>query len=155
LKRNLLEKISYGVIVAAMLVMCVLYFAQVIFRYVLELPLAWTGEVSVLAMLWLTFVGSAALVRSEGFVSVPLLKLRGKTKIAVSLVADIFAAVILSVLVYYSGFLAFTFREDILPATGFSRALVYLAICCGALLMLLCFVHKAWTSVRTLVSTEE
>jgi TRAP-type transport system small permease protein len=153
--RNLLEKISYGVIVAAMLVMSVLYFAQVIFRYVLELPLAWTGEVSVLAMLWLTFVGSAALVRSEGFVSVPLLKLKGKTKVVVSLVTDAFAAVILGTLIYYAAFLAFEFREDTLPATGFSRALVYLAIFCGASLMLLCFLQKAWSSIGKLASRGE
>lgn len=153
--RNLPEKIAYGVIVAAMLVMSVLYFAQVVFRYVLKLPLAWTGEVSVLAMLWLTFVGSAALVRSEGLVSVSLLTLKGKARVVVSIVADAFALVILGVLLYYSAFLAFEFREDTLPATGFSRALVYLSIFCGTALMLLCFLQKAWSSARKLASRGE
>ena len=153
--RNLPEKIAYGVIVAAMLVMSVLYFAQVVFRYVLKLPLAWTGEVSVLAMLWLTFVGSAALVRSEGFVSVSLLTLKGKARVVVSILADAFALVILGVLIYYSAFLAFEFREDALPATGFSRALVYLSIFCGTVLMLLCFLQKVWSSIRKLVSRGE
>ena len=83
------------------------------------------------------------------------MKLKGKTKVAVSIVADAFAAAILGTLIYYSAFLAFEFREDTLPATGFSRAVVYLAIFCGASLMLLCFVQKAWSSIRTLVSKGE
>lgn len=149
---RLLEKISYGLIVAAMLVMSVLYFVQVVFRYVLKLPLAWTGEVSVLAMLWLTFVGSAVLVRSEGFVSVPLLKLEGKAKTVASIFLDIFVTLILGLLTYYAAFLALQSSGDVLPATGLPRALVYLAILSGALIMLLCFAEKVLSSVRKLVA---
>ena len=75
---NVLGKISYGLIVITMVIMSVLYFLQVIFRYVAKLPLAWTGEVSVLGMLWLAFVGPAVLIKNEGFISVPLLKLKGR-----------------------------------------------------------------------------
>ena len=149
---RLLERISYGLIVVAMLVMSGLYFVQVIFRYVLELPLAWAGEASVLAMLWLTFVGSAVLVRREGFVSVPLLRLEGKAKTVASIVLDTFVALMLGLLTYYAAYLALQSSGEVLPATGLPRALVYLAILCGAVIMLLCFVEKIIFSVRKLAS---
>ncbi|HUF21698.1 MAG TPA: TRAP transporter small permease subunit [Burkholderiales bacterium] len=147
---RLLEKLSYGLIVVAMLVMSGLYFAQVIFRYLLERPLAWAGEVSVLAMLWLTFVGSAVLVRNEGFVSVALLRPEGRVKTLTSIVLDVIVVAILAVLIWYGAVLALDAREEVLPASGLSRGLVYLAIFSGALVMLLCFVEKIVLSIKKL-----
>ena len=152
---NLLQKISYGLIVVTMVIMSVIYFMQVIFRYVLKLPLAWTGEVSVLAMLWLAFVGPAVLVKSEGFISVPLLKPKGKAKRVVSIVLDSVVALILGLLTYYSLVLALKFKGNILPATGLPRTVVYLALFSGALIMLLCFVEKILSTIKKLVSVEE
>ena len=151
---NLLQKISYGLIVITMVIMSVLYFIQVIFRYVLKLPLAWTGEVSVLAMLWLAFVGPAVLVKSEGFISVPLLKLKGKAGRVVSIFLDIVVSVILGLLAYYSLLLALKFKGVVLPATSLPRAVVYLAIFSGALVMLLCFIEKILSSIKKFASGE-
>lgn len=152
---NLLQKISYSLIVVTMVIMSVIYFMQVIFRYVLKLPLAWTGEISVLAMLWLAFVGPAVLVKSEGFISVPLLKLKGKVRKVVSIFLDTVVSLILGLLTYYSWLLAAKFKGDILPATGLPRAVIYLALFFGALFMLLCFVDKIQSSIKKLVSREE
>ena len=152
---NLLQKFSYGLIVVTMATMSVIYFMQVIFRYVLKLPLAWTGEISVLAMLWLAFVGPAVLVKSEGFISVPLLKPKGKAKRVVSIVLDSIVALILGLLTYYSLVLALKFKGTILPATSLPRAVVYLALFSGTLIMLLCFVQKILSTIKKLVSGEE
>ena len=151
---NLLQKISYGLVVITMVIMSVLYFLQVIFRYVLKLPLAWIGEVSVLAMLWLAFVGPAVLIKSEGFISVPLLKLKGKAGRVVTIFLDIIVSVILGLLAYYSLILSVKFKGVILPATSLPRAVVYLAIFAGALVMLLCFIEKILSSVKRLASGE-
>ena len=151
---RLLEKFSYGLIVAAMLVMCGLYFAQVIFRYVLQIPLAWAGEVSVLAMTWLAFVGSAVLVRSGGFVSVSLFRLEGKTGTVASVVLDLAAAATLGVLIWHATFLAAGAWHEVLPASGLSRGYVYLAVLCGAIVMLLCFIEKIVSSVRKLAAAQ-
>jgi TRAP-type C4-dicarboxylate transport system permease small subunit len=152
---SFLQKISYGLIIITMILMSVIYFMQVIFRYVLKLPLAWTGEISVLAMLWLAFVGPTVLVKSNGFISVTLLKLKGRGKKVVSIVLDAVVLIILGLLTYYSLLLAIKFKGDILPATGLPRAVVYLALFFGALLMLLCFVEKTISSIKKLVSGEE
>jgi TRAP-type C4-dicarboxylate transport system permease small subunit len=152
---NLLQKISYGLIIITMILMSVIYMMQVIFRYVLKLPLAWTGEISVLAMLWLAFVGPTVLVKSNGFISVSLLRLKGRVKIVISILLDAVLSIILGLLTYYALFLAVKFKGDILPATGLPRAVVYLALFFGALLMLLCFVEKTVSSIKELGSGEE
>ena len=152
---NLLQKISYGLIIVTMIIMSVIYFMQVIFRYVLKIPLAWTGEISVLAMLWLAFVGPAVLVKSDGFISVPLLKPKGKAKEVVSIVLDAVVSLILGLLSYYSLVLALKFKGDILPATELPRAIVYLALFSGALVMLVCFVEKILSTIKRLVRGEE
>jgi len=151
---NLLQKISYGLIVITMAIMSVLYFMQVIFRYILKLPLAWTGEVSVLAMLWLAFVGPAVLVKNEGFISVPLLKLRGKAGKVIAISLDIVVSVILGLLAYYSLLLVLKFKGVVLPATGLSRAVVYSAVFAGALVMFLCFAEKIVSSIKRLAAGE-
>jgi TRAP-type transport system small permease protein len=151
---NLLQKISYGLIVITMAIMSVLYFMQVIFRYILKLPLAWTGEVSVLAMLWLAFVGPAVLVKNEGFISVSLLKLKGKAGKVIAIFLDIAVSVILGLLAYYSLLLALKFKGVVLPATGLPRAVVYSAVFAGALVMFLCFTEKIVSSIKRLAAGE-
>jgi TRAP-type C4-dicarboxylate transport system permease small subunit len=137
-----------------MVIMSVLYFLQVIFRYVAKLPLAWTGEVSVLGMLWLAFVGPAVLIKNEGFISVPLLKLKGRAGGVVAISLDIVVSVILGLLAYYSLILSVKFKGVILPATSLPRTVVYFAIFAGALVMLLCFVEKIVSSIKKLASGE-
>lgn len=42
----------------------------VIFRYLLQSPLLWANDAGTLALVWLTFVGSAALLKEGGHVAI-------------------------------------------------------------------------------------
>lgn len=42
----------------------------VIFRYVLESPLLWAGDAGALALVWLSFVGAAVLLKEGGHVAI-------------------------------------------------------------------------------------
>ena len=42
----------------------------VIFRYVLQSPLIWANDAGALALVWLTFVGAAALLKEGGHVAI-------------------------------------------------------------------------------------
>src|SRR5476651_2331400 len=46
-----------------MAVITILTLAQVIWRYVLELPLQWSEEIARYCFVWVTFLGAAALMR--------------------------------------------------------------------------------------------
>jgi TRAP-type C4-dicarboxylate transport system permease small subunit len=53
-------------IAAAMLaVMFLAFIAQIVFRYVLNLPTGWTTEITIMAWVWLVLWGAAFVVREE------------------------------------------------------------------------------------------
>lgn len=53
------------------MVICV--FTEVVFRYVLNAPLAWTEELARLSIIWLTFAGGAIVFRSRAHIRIDLL----------------------------------------------------------------------------------
>jgi TRAP-type C4-dicarboxylate transport system permease small subunit len=53
------------VLVLMMVVMFITFIAQVVFRYVINLPLKWTDEVSVLMWLWGIFWGASFVMRNH------------------------------------------------------------------------------------------
>lgn len=53
-------------VLAAMLVaMFVAFLLQIVFRYILNLPIGWTNELSVVLWIWLVLWGAAFVVREE------------------------------------------------------------------------------------------
>jgi len=55
-------------ILMSALILCV--FAQVIFRFVIEQPLAWTEELARFILFWLTFLGAAYAMSLKAHVSI-------------------------------------------------------------------------------------
>lgn len=56
-----------------MLCMGVIVFAMslgIVFRYVLQSPLIWANDASVLALVWITFIGAAVLLKEGGHVAI-------------------------------------------------------------------------------------
>lgn len=102
----------------------------VIFRYVFFSPLIWPGDVSTLALVWLTFIGAGHVyaegghVAATGIVRTLPLKLRRATALAVT-----FA--ILTVAVITGAFAYNTFliqREQFITTLGVSRGLYSLPV---------------------------
>jgi TRAP-type C4-dicarboxylate transport system permease small subunit len=54
-----------NVAAAILAVMFLAFIAQIIFRYVLNLPTGWTTEITIMAWLWLVLWGAAFVVREE------------------------------------------------------------------------------------------
>jgi len=67
--------------ILAVLVMIALIMLQVVFRYVLGSPLAWTEELNRLAMVWLSCVGSAIAMRERAHVQIDVLYERMSAKV--------------------------------------------------------------------------
>lgn len=60
-----LQRRAENLLVLMMLAMFVAFILQIVFRYFLNLPVAWTEEVCVLAWLWGILWGSAFVTRDE------------------------------------------------------------------------------------------
>lgn len=71
---NLVSLVPRIFLVALMVVLLVDMMLGVIFRYIVERPLAWTEEVGNLALVWLTFIGGAIGISRGSHFSIHLLE---------------------------------------------------------------------------------
>ncbi|MFZ5942612.1 MAG: TRAP transporter small permease [Bacillota bacterium] len=74
--KALSDKLFYFVKILTLIVITVMTvsaFLQVIFRYVFAYPLIWTEEVARFMFVWLTFLGSAAAIRTKNHIAMDLL----------------------------------------------------------------------------------
>lgn len=61
------------VLVIMLLLMTLVLFAQIVFRYFFEMPLVWSEEMALVLMLWITFLGAALLLESKEHISIDFL----------------------------------------------------------------------------------
>lgn len=54
-----------NVLATMLVVMFAAFLLQIIFRYLLDLPVGWTNEISVILWIWLVLFGAAFVVREE------------------------------------------------------------------------------------------
>lgn len=67
---NILNKILTGFIILLLLVMSGMVFTQVIFRFVLSKPIAWSEELSTYLFSFLAYFGAAVVLKADGHISV-------------------------------------------------------------------------------------
>lgn len=101
--QRLVDRFLDGCLAAAFVVMLVAIFLQVFFRYVLGTPLFGSEEIGLLALVWVTFLGSAIATRENTHIQIGFLVERLPPKAAtlsglVSDCATLAFAVILVVL---------------------------------------------------------
>ena len=54
-----------NVLAAMLAIMFVVFILQIVFRYILNLPIGWTHEISVMMWLWMVLFGTAFVVRDS------------------------------------------------------------------------------------------
>jgi TRAP-type transport system small permease protein len=118
------------IIILLMSGMTLVVFAQVVFRYALAWPLAWTEEVARFALIWVGFFGAAALIATREHIAVTILpdSLAPKPRAVMLLLADLVVLAVLAVML--AGGLDIVRNEWIqrAPATGLPMGYVYLAV---------------------------
>lgn len=119
-------------------VMAVVVFLQVIFRYLLHLPLFWTEEFARYCLVWASLLGAAvALKRGEHVaVTIFLENFPKKLALVLAMVARISVALILAVMVWGGIRLVIITSTQISPALRIPMAIPYLALPLGSLIML-------------------
>lgn len=95
------RNIEEVILVILLILMTVLLFIQVVFRFLLHLPLAWTEEISLYSMVWLCYFGASLAIRNRAHLRVEILMvfLTKRHSKVLDIIADvlflIFAVVIL------------------------------------------------------------
>ncbi|KJS86088.1 MAG: hypothetical protein JM58_07430 [Peptococcaceae bacterium BICA1-8] len=134
------DKLFYFVKILTLIVITVMTlsaFLQVIFRYVLEYPLIWTEEIARFMFVWLTFLGSAAAVRTKNHIAMDLLvnKFPKKMQKSVNLLALAIFLGFCVLLVKQGIFLTTINMGQTSDALGVPMGFPYLAIPIGSALM--------------------
>ena len=69
-----------NVLAAMLALMFAAFILQIVFRYLLNLPIGWTNEISVILWIWLVLWGAAFVVREEEEIRFDLDLCLGRTR---------------------------------------------------------------------------
>jgi len=138
--KSISDKLFYFVKILTLIVILVMTlsaFLQVLFRYVFEYPLIWTEEIARFMFVWLTFLGSAAAVKTKNHIAMDLFVNMFPKKIqkSVNLLALTIFLGFCVLLVKQGIFLTTTNMGQTSDALGIPMGYPYLAIPVGSALM--------------------
>lgn len=126
---------------------------EVVMRYFLNRPLVWVIEMSEYALLYITFLGTAWLLRREGHVTVDVLlvRLSPKSQAALGLFSSAIGIVISFVLVWYGSEVAWDhYQRGIFKPTvlQFPTAPILAIIPIGSIILVMQFIRRGYLFLR-------
>ncbi|MHC1761172.1 MAG: TRAP transporter small permease [Negativicutes bacterium] len=146
---DVLEKLCIIILTITLIGMIILIFAQVVARYLFNMPFSWTEELARHLMIWAAFVGSALAYRRNAHLGVDLLidvMSANWRRIVLIAVHTGIAAFALFLCVMGSQVVARTMVQSS-SALSIPMGLIYLAIPVGAALMLSFSFEKLYSMV--------
>lgn len=127
-----------------MVAIVIVLFVGVILRYLFNAPLFWSEEVTVLGMIWMTFLGGAILVRDDKNVCITIMcdlcSRRGAHGIRI--VAEILTLVMVGVMIWLSWQVTGRLSFSTTPALRISESWFGYALIAGFALMFFYQVQK-------------
>jgi TRAP-type C4-dicarboxylate transport system permease small subunit len=148
---DILLKVEKAVGAALLLLLTVTIFVQVVFRFLLDLPLAWSEELSRYSFVWLTMLVAPICIRLRANISTGT---RGSLPPRIALIIEIVGYVLVllfvAVLLVWGALLLDVVKMQRSPAIGIPMYWVYAAIPVGAALMAVEIVALLIATVRRL-----
>ena len=138
-------------IILLMAAMAVVVFLQVLFRYLFNVPLSWSEELSRFAFVWVSFLGAAFLVRGDQHLRVTAVESVAGTRIRAALRIVQYVGALLCTGMFLYGGIAILGNEwgQSSPATQLRMGYVYAVIPFAAALMLFWIVASAVREIRS------
>lgn len=135
---DFLNRICEVALIIFLAAMAVVVFLQVLFRYVLHLPLFWTEEFARYCLVWASLLGAAVALKRGEHIAVTFLLDTFPKKVArvLTIVAQVSVIFILTVMVWGGIKLVLVTSAQISPALRIPMAVPYLALPVGAVIML-------------------
>jgi TRAP-type C4-dicarboxylate transport system permease small subunit len=155
LKRVLgcVNTVTEYVVSVLLVIMVVVVFLQVIFRFVIHASLPWSEELSRYILVWLSFLGAAIGVRRGAHIGVEVIVsfLPKAMKRLAALFVDCASIVFFALMIFYGHRILAVVGRQLSPAMELSMAIPYSAICAGGSLM---FLYAAEHALGVLVGGE-
>jgi len=146
------DKLLMYFLILVLVAMVIVVFMQVLFRYVLQLPLDWTEGLSRLLFIWMVFIGLAAAFGKNNLISIELFsqKVPERYKLAYNFFCDAMNAIYIFVVGYAGIMLLPIVINNMHPSLRMSWAVVFSAIPVGIFFMLIYFVNFLVQDIRAL-----
>ena len=154
---EILLKVEKAIGGALLLLLTAVIFVQVVFRFLLDLPLAWSEELSRYSFVWLTMLVAPICIRLKANINTGTLgTLPPRTALVVELIGHVLVLLFAVVLLVWGAMLLEVVRMQRSPAIGMPMLWVYAAVPTGAALMiveiivlLIATARKLWGSADT------
>lgn len=144
--QTLIDRIvGWGLAVCLGVMTCIV-FVSVVFRYVLNSPLAWSEELASMLFAWLTFVGAYVAARSRSHVSIDTLVifLPDGIRRGLDRLVDAGVLVLLAIFAWQGFRLTVTTWDLEFPAMEISRGYLYVSLPIASCLMALAVIQGWW-----------
>lgn len=144
------DRIVGWALAACLGAMTIIVFVAVIYRYVLDNPLDWTGELASLLFAWITFVGAFVGMRSRSHIKIDTLTifLSARVRRGLKQVIDLGLLLMLALFIWQGTSLTITTWSLEYPAMEISRGCLYASLPVGGLLMTIALVQGWWREWR-------
>jgi TRAP-type C4-dicarboxylate transport system permease small subunit len=146
---SLINKVTRLVIIAIMGLMVVAVFLQVLFRFLLDQPLAWTEELARYLLVWLTFLGSAYAMSIKAHIGTEYIqKFLSPTANKIVLSLSALLSVLFFLVMVYQGYeMAMRSMTQTSPGLLLPMGYVYMVIPISGVLLILNVLHVTWKDI--------
>jgi TRAP-type C4-dicarboxylate transport system permease small subunit len=136
-------------LIATLSAMTIAVFLQVLFRYVVHLPLFWTEELARYCLIWASLLGASIALKKKQHIAVTyfLEHVPGGLATKLTFAAQVSVVLILAVMIWGGIKLVLVTSAQISPALRIPMAVPYLALPLGSAVMLfhmVCFIFFPW-----------
>jgi len=147
--RRLTRLVEWMLVVLSILIFVVV-FLQVLFRYLLRQPLFWSEELPRYLLIWMCFLAAALAQKHDAHINITLClaPLSTRTRQLFKILTDAVILAFLWVLIYSGGLVTSITAHHRSTALQLPMGLVYAALPVGAILMSLYLVLQIADSVR-------
>ncbi len=144
--RTLFDRLVGWALAACLGAMTCIVFTSVLFRYVLNSPLAWSEELASMLFAWLTFVGAYVGIRSRSHISIDTLViiLPKRVRQALASLVDVGVLALLVTFAWQGFRLTITTWDLEFPAMEISRGYLYASLPIAACLMAVALTQSWW-----------
>lgn len=144
-----LNRFCEFLLIATLSAMTIAVFLQVLFRYVVHLPLFWTEEFARYCLIWASLLGASVALKRKQHIAVTYFIEHMPTSLAtkLTLAAQVSVVLILAIIIWGGIKLVLITSAQISPALRIPMAVPYLALPLGSAVMLFhmaCFIFFPW-----------
>jgi TRAP-type C4-dicarboxylate transport system permease small subunit len=153
------NKIASHATIVLLIIMTLIVWAQIFFRFVLGGGIVWSEEIAKFLMVWMALLGSSVLLAEGGHIAINYFISKYSFLRYILMSHAILSAVLFTLLIYYGiDYAAFGYKS-IATASGIRKFWPYLSIPVGGVFLLVQaftrFVHLLMTDDKTILAEEE